>query len=150
MSKDAYPPDKWHIREMRPMSVEDWILQADHAAREDMARALYRMGYHGHRSGSSWYRDQDLVCDVCGPTPHRFRPSPEAASAWYCSECGASHDPPRVPEFHCICPDECDCEEPGSGYMSLFCPIHNEDPLPDDRCRARAHKPVPVTAPEEV
>jgi len=32
--------------------------------------------------------DPVLTCARCGPTPHRWRPSPEAGPHWRCSECG--------------------------------------------------------------
>ena len=52
-------------------------------------------------------------------------------------------------EDECICPIECDCENPppddwdgknGTYHISMFCPIHNKNPMQSDDCQAEKHK----------
>ena len=37
--------------------------------------------------------DRLMKCCNCGVQPHRFCPSPEAATGWYCSDCGEMATP---------------------------------------------------------
>ena len=44
----------------------------------------------------------------------------------------------KMNETECICPDECDCENPepeeGVALVSNLCPVHNVLPRPNEEC----------------
>ena len=59
---------------------------------------------------------------------------------------------PVVPEKNlfpegCICPQECDCQNPktpeneheGVHHVSMFCPVCNDNPNPHDECPVHKH-----------
>jgi len=69
-------------------------------------------------------------------------PALAVQEATFLEEVSVSGD--KVPKFkylgeefvhkECICPTGCDCQTPDDGLFSNLCPIHNEDPEPDEEC----------------
>jgi len=52
-------------------------------------------------------------------------------------------------QVKCICPTECDCQNPppddwdgtsGIWHISNLCPIHNDYPIVDEDCPAEEHR----------
>lgn len=48
-------------------------------------------------------------------------------------------DNPEPGPGHCICTEECDCQDYEGGFVSQECPVHNDRPSPHPDCKAERH-----------